>query len=76
MKDVYTEIHPGRIDLLVKRDTPMRDWPSGELKEWARFSFPLRCREAVEELAKQCEWLGKPDRISLVNNRRRKILWP
>ena len=72
--DVKIQICPGRVDLFIRREEPAYTWPNGEFQEWECFSFPLRCREAVEALARECEGLEK-GRGALVRSRRREILW-
>ena len=70
---VYTRIFDDRVDLWIKREFPVRAWPSGELIEWERFSWPLRCKAKVLELAKYLPTIqGGADEVRKF---RRAILW-
>jgi hypothetical protein len=75
MKTAYTEIHDHRVDLFLRREYLARTWPNGEISQWERFSFPLRCLDEVHALAEECAQTTERDALELVRKRRRAIQW-
>lgn len=75
--NIKVTFHPERVDLLVRRELPAVAWPSGELMEWERFSFPRRCTEQVVNLAVEClaAGLNHPEIKAQIREHQRAILW-
>ena len=69
------QVFEDRIDLFLEREIPARAI-TGELLEWERFRFPLRCLEGVREMVKTLERFPADTRVRLVRKWRRSIQWP
>ena len=72
---VYTQIDTWHIDLFLRREFPANLWPGGEVSQWWRFSFPLRCAGEVNALAGECRLVNERDALELVRRKRREIQW-
>lgn len=70
---VISDAH--RVDLHLRREFPVNLWPGGEISQWWRFSFPLRCLDEVRALAVECEKTTELDALKLVRLKRREIQW-
>ena len=73
---VYTQVNTHRIDLFLRREFPAYLWPHGEVSQWWRFSFPIRCLDEVRALAEKCGKTTELDALKLVRECRRTIQWP
>ena len=60
-----------RVDLHLRREFPATLWPGGEISQWWRFSFPIRCLSEVRALAEECEKTTELEALELVRLKRR-----
>jgi hypothetical protein len=62
------------VDLILLREAPAYSWPDRKPVFFETFSFPIRCKAAVLELANECRSLPG-GQAALVRERRRGIMW-